>query len=64
MYLKFKKSKKAFLALLSGLLMILSANAQTGTTINVRGSVTDGNGEPLIGVNILVEGTSSGTVTD
>ena len=64
MYLKFKKSKKAFLAILSGLLMILSANAQTGTTINVRGSVTDGNGEPLIGVNILVEGTSSGTVTD
>ena len=64
MYLKFKKSKKAFLAILSGLLMILSANAQTGTTINVRGSVKDGTGEPLIGVNILVEGTTTGTVTD
>lgn len=65
MYLKFKKSRKAFLmTILSGLLMILSANAQTGTQINVRGSVTDINGEPLIGVNILVEGTSTGTVTD
>src|SRR5690554_6188100 len=65
MYLKFKKSRKAFLmTILSGLLMILSANAQTGTQINVRGSVTDVNGEPLIGVNILVEGTSTGTVTD
>ena len=65
MYLKFKKSRKAFLmTILSGLLMILSANAQTGTQINVSGSVTDVNGEPLIGVNILVEGTSTGTVTD
>lgn len=52
------------MTILSGLLMILSANAQTGTQINVRGSVTDINGEPLIGVNILVEGTSTGTVTD
>lgn len=52
------------MTILSGLLMILSANAQTGTQINVSGSVTDVNGEPLIGVNILVEGTSTGTVTD
>lgn len=52
------------MTILSGLLMILSANAQTGTQINVSGSVTDINGEPLIGVNILVEGTSTGTVTD
>lgn len=52
------------MTILSGLLMVLSANAQTGTQINVSGSVTDVNGEPLIGVNILVEGTSTGTVTD
>lgn len=30
----------------------------------VTGNVTDVDGEPLIGVNILVKGTSSGTVTD
>ena len=64
MYRKLKKSRKAFLTILSGLLVILSATAQTGTQINVRGTVTDVNGEPLIGVNILVEGTSTGTVTD
>jgi len=30
----------------------------------VTGNITDADGEPLIGVNILVKGTSSGTVTD
>jgi len=30
----------------------------------VTGNVSDADGEPLIGVNILVKGTSSGTVTD
>ena len=31
---------------------------------NVNGLVTDFSGEPLIGVSILVKGTSNGTVTD
>lgn len=52
------------MTLLSGMLMILSASAQTGTPINVRGTVTDIAGEPLVGVNILLQGTSTGTVTD
>ncbi|MCE5179514.1 MAG: TonB-dependent receptor [Porphyromonadaceae bacterium] len=65
MYVKFKKSRKAFLiTMLFGMLMTLSAAAQTGTPINVKGTVTDIAGEPLIGVNILVQGTSTGTVTD
>ena len=56
---------KAFLmTLLSGMLLVVSASAQTGTTINVRGTVTDMGGEPIIGANILVQGTSTGTVTD
>ncbi|MEA5128222.1 MAG: TonB-dependent receptor [Proteiniphilum sp.] len=56
---------KVFLmTILSGTLMILSASAQTGATINVRGTVTDIAGEPIIGANILVQGTSSGTITD
>jgi|LFRM01.2.fsa_nt_gb iron complex outermembrane receptor protein len=65
MYLNVKKSTKAFLmTVLSGVLMVLSVSAQTGTTINVRGTVTDTGGEPIIGANILIQGTSSGTVTD
>lgn len=30
----------------------------------VSGLVTDGNGEPVIGANVIVKGTNSGTVTD
>lgn len=64
MYVKFKKPTKAILmTLLSGMLLILSANAQTGT-INVRGTVTDVAGEPIIGANIRIQDTSTGTVTD
>ena len=65
MYVKFKKNRKSFLmTVLSAMLMILSASAQNGTPINVSGTVTDIAGEPLIGVNILLQGTSTGTVTD
>src|SRR5690554_4204725 len=32
--------------------------------IDVRGLITDGNGEPLIGVNVQVKGTSYGTASD
>lgn len=33
-------------------------------TLNISGKVTDHQGDPLIGVNILVEGTNKGTTTD
>lgn len=39
-----------------------SAIAQDG--ISVRGTVTDHTGMPLVGVNIVVKGTTIGTVTD
>ncbi len=65
MYVNFNKKAKAFLiTMLSGLLISLSLSAQTGTTINVRGTITDVAGEPIIGANILIQGTSLGTVTD
>lgn len=65
MYVNFKKSTKAFLmTVLSSMLMILSASAQTGSTINVRGTVKDVAGEPIIGASILLQGTTSGVVTD
>lgn len=65
MYVNFKKSTKAFLmTVLSSMLMILSASAQTGSTINVRGTVKDVAGEPIIGASVLLQGTTSGVVTD
>lgn len=42
-------------------LLPFTAQAQT---IDVRGTVTDTNGEPLIGTTIAVVGTSTGTLTD
>lgn len=33
-------------------------------TKNVTGKVVDGNGEPVIGANVVVKGTTNGTITD
>ncbi len=41
-----------------------SSLQQTGTTRLLKGVVTDENGESIIGANILVEGTTIGTITD
>lgn len=39
--------------------------AQPGTgKYKITGSVTDGNGEPIIGASVLEQGTKNGTVTD
>ena len=51
-----------FLAVL--LMCCLSYTTWAQTQSNVNGLVTDFSGEPLIGVSILVKGTSNGTVTD
>lgn len=49
--------------LLAGCLMLCSA--MTFAQRQVSGTVTDkDNGEPLIGVNVLLVGTNSGTITD
>ena len=49
-----------FSVLLAMLMVSVAANAQ----FTVTGKVMDGGGEPLIGVSVLVKGTTSGTVTD
>jgi len=46
--------------LLVGVLFCTAAYSQQ----NISGTVTGSNGEPLIGVNILIKGTSSGTTSD
>lgn len=44
------------------LLMLLACALPTGA--QVSGVVVDQTGEPLIGVNVMVEGTTTGTITD
>ncbi|MFA5555224.1 MAG: TonB-dependent receptor [Phycisphaerae bacterium] len=50
-------------ALLFLFALIVTINA-FGQTKTIEGRVTDDNGEPLIGVNVLEENTTNGTVTD
>ena len=45
----------------SGLLIAMVTSAQQFT---VRGTVKDATGEPVIGANVMVKGTSNGTITD
>ncbi|MBO5015933.1 MAG: carboxypeptidase-like regulatory domain-containing protein, partial [Bacteroidaceae bacterium] len=33
-------------------------------TVNLRGTVKDANGEPIIGANVMEKGTTNGTITD
>ena len=52
---------KSIMTLVCLLLASASAFAQTKT---VTGTVTDAANEPLIGASVLVQGTSTGTITD
>ncbi len=53
---------KFYRSILFGLSMFICIGLQAQQTIT--GTITDGEGEPLIGVNILIKGTSTGTITD
>lgn len=55
------KCVSAFLITLIIAVMSFGATAQTKS---VSGTVTDEAGEPLIGANVAVKGTNTGTVTD
>jgi TonB-dependent starch-binding outer membrane protein SusC len=61
MNVPFKKQFKTLL--LSGFMLFSSAVifAQQGT---IKGTVTDANGEPIIGATVFIEGTTQGTVSD
>jgi hypothetical protein len=71
---KFMKNKKTFnhpwhsarriATLLFILVLTATWNHTSAQTINVRGHITDSRGEPLPGVNILIKGTTTGTITN
>ncbi|MFK7905005.1 MAG: carboxypeptidase-like regulatory domain-containing protein, partial [Chitinophagales bacterium] len=46
------------------LLMFFVVGTTFAQNVNITGTVTDEGGEPLIGVTILVKGTTSGALTD
>lgn len=52
--------KKRMVSLLATFLIAVTAMAQ----VTVKGVVTDETGEPIIGANVLVKGTTTGTITD
>ena len=41
-----------------------ATNASTQQSKRVKGTVLDKNGEPIIGANVVVKGTTNGTITD
>lgn len=57
------KMQKSIAVLLTFLLLLCTTKAfsQSGT---VTGTVTEVSGEPLIGVNVVVKGTTNGVITD
>lgn len=61
---KMNQSWKWCLMMVLSFGMSLSLQARMTPVDRVSGQVTDENNEPLIGVNILVKGTSQGTSTD
>lgn len=58
--MKRKFLEKIFIVWIGGLLSTFHAFAQT---IAVQGTVMDTAGEPVIGANVLIKGTSNGTIT-
>ena len=50
--------------LITALLVLLAIGVQAFAQSAVSGRVTDEAGEPLVGANVLVKGTTTGTMTD
>ncbi len=50
--------------LLASMLLVFAAAFSGYAQNTVNGLVTDENGEPLVGVSVIVKGTTTGTVTD
>ena len=58
------KSNSKFQSLFLLFLLLTSVQLMSAQQIKIRGTVTDPEGEPLIGVSVIVLGTNTGVVTD
>ncbi|MHB9141263.1 MAG: SusC/RagA family TonB-linked outer membrane protein [Paludibacter sp.] len=63
MMVNFNKSLFSLLMFCSMLFALPHVVAQT-TSKTISGIIVDANGEPLIGVNVIIKGTQTGTITD
>ena len=57
-------SKKLSYALVAMCALILSAGSMWAQNVAVSGTVSDQNGEPVVGAYVVVEGTTTGSSTD
>ena len=58
-----KRSKSFLMLLAAGLLLCLAGLPAMAQNLRVQGSVTDTQGEPLVGAMVYVQGTSNGSMT-
>ena len=56
--------KKLLSAALAGLMLFAASDALAQRTISVSGTVTDAEGQPVIGAGVVVAGTRTGDITD
>ena len=61
------KTNPKYIIMKHSYLILLAAALLSATSLramDVSGLVTDAQGEPMIGVSVMVEGTTTGTITD
>ena len=61
---KFIYRSNRFAAFWAMLLIMLCSSAAVFAQVAIRGTVTDINGDPLIGVNVSIKGTTIGNITN
>ncbi len=64
MFIKKKWSHQFRYALMTVIATVISVGTLLAQNVNVTGTVTDKNGEPLIGANVIIKGTTSLVSTD
>jgi len=62
--MKNKKSKKSIYVKFLFLLLLLGTATLSNAQIKIQGQVFDTSGESIIGANVVVQGTTNGTITD